>query len=196
MQKQLLARLFAAPVKTIPNNLSKHGRQGAVSNLVSGGDARLPGVLALQRRWCWREADAGSGLEERTAGTSELLEDRDSGCSCWVALGAGPSIRTLQSLQMSEPGDQITAHSLDSSTHRAQKQEGTVRCPCTPRPPGPLSSTGNTHSGRGAKSQSAPELVRRSLHLDPTRPSLSPGRASLSQGHLHPSSPFFVGLGQ
>ena len=82
MQKQLLARLFAAPVKTIPNNLSKHGTQGAVSNLVSGGDARLPGVLALQRRWCWREADAGSGLEERTAGTSELLEDRDLPCQC------------------------------------------------------------------------------------------------------------------
>lgn len=59
-----------------------HRSQGAVSNLVSGGDAGLLWVLALQRRWCWREADAGSGLEERTAGPSELLEDRDSGCPC------------------------------------------------------------------------------------------------------------------
>ena len=57
-----------------------------MSNLVSGGDAGLPRALALQRRRCWREADAGSGLEERTAGTSELLEDRDSGCSSWAAL--------------------------------------------------------------------------------------------------------------
>ena len=32
--------------------------QGAVSNLVSGGDAGLPWVLALQRRWCWWEAVA------------------------------------------------------------------------------------------------------------------------------------------
>lgn len=125
----------SALVKTIPN-LRKHRTQGAVSNLVSGGDAGLPWVLALQRRWCWREADAGSGLEERTAGPSELLEDRDSGCPCWAALGAGPSIRTLQSLQMSEPGDQITARSLESSTHRAQKHEGTVRSHAPPDPRG------------------------------------------------------------
>lgn len=72
----------SALVETIPNNLRMHRSQGAVSNLVSGGDAGLLWVLALQRRWCWREADAGSGLEERTAGPSELLEDRDSGCPC------------------------------------------------------------------------------------------------------------------
>lgn len=110
-------------VKTIPNNFRKHRTQGAVSNL--GRDAGLPWVLALQRCWCWREADAGSGLEERTAGPSELLEDRDSGCPGWAALGAGPSIQTLQGLQMREP-DQITAHSLlASSTPPGQKHERT-----------------------------------------------------------------------
>lgn len=97
--------------------------QGAVSD--PGRNAGLPWVLALQRRWCWREADAGSGLEERTAGPSELLEDRDSGCPGWAALGAGPSIQTLQGLQMREP-DQTTAHSLlASSTPPAQKHERT-----------------------------------------------------------------------
>ena len=50
--------ICSALVKTIPNNLRKHRTQGAVSNLVSSGDAGLPWVLALQRRWCWWEADA------------------------------------------------------------------------------------------------------------------------------------------
>lgn len=101
-----------------------------------GRNAGLPWVLALQRRWCWREADAGSGLEERTAGPSELLEDRDSGCPGWAALGAGPSIQTLQGLQMREP-DQTTAHSLlaSSTPPSAETREDTLRSPCTPPPP-------------------------------------------------------------
>lgn len=132
-----------------------------MSNL--GRDAGLPCGSWPCRGACaggkQTRALASGGAHGRDCGSS--LEDRDSGCP-GGGLGAGPSIQTLQGLQMRGP-DQITAHSLLASSTLGRNTRGHAEIsPAHAPDPHLLGHSLATGTVEGnTKIQSASELVRR-----------------------------------